>query len=218
LGAYIKKGADRLLQERARQFGYGTFRLLVVTDGEAQDQALVERFTPEVMARGITVDVIGVAMDQRHTLANRVHSYRAADDPQSLERALTEVLAEVRSTGNDAASAELFADLATIPDALAQAAIQALATSGNHPIGEAPSQPAPSSTPGSGSTAPGPGAAPAPSPPAPQGATAQSPPAPRSTVSLTLPGILGGLLCCGIIGVVFLVIVVKVTRRRPPRR
>src|SRR5688572_14682498 len=31
LGQYIKIGADRLLEERAKQFGYGTFRLLVVT-------------------------------------------------------------------------------------------------------------------------------------------------------------------------------------------
>ena len=33
LGAYIKKGADRLLDQRKKQFGYGTYRLLVVTDG-----------------------------------------------------------------------------------------------------------------------------------------------------------------------------------------
>jgi len=53
LGAYLKKGTDRLLEERAKQFGYGTFRLLVVTDGEAGDKELVERYTPEVIARGI---------------------------------------------------------------------------------------------------------------------------------------------------------------------
>ncbi|MCL4178760.1 MAG: VWA domain-containing protein [Verrucomicrobia bacterium] len=138
LGAYLKKGADRLLEERARQFGYGTFRLLVVTDGEAGDQHLVERFTPEVIARGITVDVIGVAMDQRHTLATRVHSYRSANDPASLTRAISEVFGEIGGRGQDVAGAEAFAELNSIPGEVAQAMIQALSGSGNQPIGEPP--------------------------------------------------------------------------------
>ena len=138
LGAYLKKGADRLLEERARQFGYGTFRLLVVTDGEAGDQNLVERFTPEVIARGITVDVIGVAMDRRHTLATRVHSYRSANDPASLTRALSEVFGEIGGRGQDVAGAEAFAELNAIPGEVAQAMIQALSASGNQPIGEPP--------------------------------------------------------------------------------
>lgn len=138
LGAYIKKGADRLLEERARQFGYGTFRLLIVTDGEAQDQELVQSFTPEVMARGITVDVIGVAMSTRHTLATRAHSYRAANDASSLRRAIAEVFAEVGGVAQDTAGGDAFELLAPLPDAVAMAAIQALAVSGNHPIGERP--------------------------------------------------------------------------------
>jgi hypothetical protein len=138
LGAYLKKGADRLLEARAKQFGYGTFRLLVVTDGEAEDQKLVERYTPEVVARGITVDVIGVAMNQRHTLATKVHSYRSANDPASLKRALTEVFAEVGGRGNDVSSGEAFAELKPIPGEVAQAMIQALSSSGNQPIGEKP--------------------------------------------------------------------------------
>ena len=89
LGASLKKGADRLLEARTKQFGYGTFRLLVVTDGEAGDKELVERHTPEIVARGITVDVIGVGMSQRHTLATKVHSYRSANDPASLKRPAT---------------------------------------------------------------------------------------------------------------------------------
>ena len=37
LGEYMKQGADALLEARKKQFGYGTYRLLVVTDGEAND-------------------------------------------------------------------------------------------------------------------------------------------------------------------------------------
>lgn len=139
LGAYIKKGADRLLKERAEQLGYGTYRLLIVTDGEAQDQDLVDRYTPEAVARGITVDVIGVDMKRAHTLATKVHSYRSADDPGSLRTAIAEVFAEVSSTGTDAADEEAFALLAPIPDKTTVALIKALSTSGNHPIGERPS-------------------------------------------------------------------------------
>jgi hypothetical protein len=145
LGAYLKKGADRLLAARARQFGYGSYRLLVVTDGEAQDQNLVERYTPEIMARGITVDVIGVAMKQDHTLATKAHSYRRANDPQALNRALREVFAEVSAGATDLAQAEAFSLLGPLPAEVVAAAIQALANSGNQPIGEKPKITAPTS-------------------------------------------------------------------------
>jgi len=138
LGAYIKKGADRLLEVRAQQFGYGTFRLLVVTDGEANDASLVERYTPEVIARGITVDVIGVNMEQDHTLATRVHSYRRANDPESLRRAVADVFAEVAQPRTDVAGEDAFSLIASIPTETAAAAIQALAVSGNEPIGKGP--------------------------------------------------------------------------------
>lgn len=136
LGAYIKRGADRLLEERARQFGYGTFRLLVVTDGEAQDQELVEKYTPEVIARGLTVDVIGVAMNTRHTLATRVHSYRGANDPAALQKALAAVFAEVSTSATDATRAGDFALIAPLPAPVAAAMLQAISKAENGPVGD----------------------------------------------------------------------------------
>jgi Mg-chelatase subunit ChlD len=199
LGAYLKKGSDRLLQERAKQFGYGTFRLLVVTDGEAGDQELVERYTPEVIARGIKVDVIGVAMNQRHTLATRVHSYRSANDPASLQRAVAEVFGEIGGSGNDVAtSAEAFAELKPIPAAVAQAMIQALSASGNQPIGEQPrSKPPP--VPNAGAQMP----------------PANSPPplvAPASARSVVLP-VLFGLSCFGIASLFILLLIIKAIKK-----
>ena len=138
LGRYLKKAADRLLEERAKQFGYGSYRMLVLTDGEAQDQPLVDRYTPEIMARGITLDVIGVAMKQDHTLATKAHSYRRANDPEALARAVREVFAEVSGAGNDVTLAEAFDFLKAIPSETASAMIQALCNSGNHPIGTQP--------------------------------------------------------------------------------
>jgi len=205
LGANLKKGADRLLEERAKQFGYGTFRLLVVTDGEAEDQKLVERFTPEVIARGIKVDVIGVAMNQRHTLATKVHSYRSANDPASLKRAIAEVFGEIGGLGNDVTGAEAFAELKPLPNEVAQAMIQALSSSGNQPIGERPrpSQPA---------------VAPAFAPDNQAGPSAQvsSPPAPQHSVQRSVGrfvSVVGGLVCFGTFALVVLLLIMRAANK-----
>lgn len=140
LGTYMKTGADRLLQQREKQFGYGTYRLLAVTDGEANNEPgnLVDRHTKDIMSRGITVDVIGVDMKAQHTLATMVHSYRAANDPESLKRAISEVFAEVSAKKDDAASGEAFKAIASLPNEVALAMIQAISEPMNHPIGEKP--------------------------------------------------------------------------------
>jgi hypothetical protein len=147
LGRFIKIGADRLLDQRTKQYGYGSYRLLVVTDGEATDGALTEQYTPDVIARGITVDVIGVNMNADHTLATKVNSYRRADDPASLQKALSEILAEVSVSGDDTAAAEAFDLLAPLPAELCGSMIQALAQVNNQPIGTnaavAPARPQP---------------------------------------------------------------------------
>lgn len=141
LGAYLKKGTDALLAQRQAQRGYGTYRLLMVTDGEATDQGLVDVFLPDVLARGVTVDVIGVDMTADHALATRVNSYRRADDPESLVRAVSEVFAEVGAGQQDAAvNEEQFAIIQSIPDPVASAMLAALTSTGNHPIGEPPGQ------------------------------------------------------------------------------
>ncbi len=136
LGEHMKIGADRLLEERAKQFGYGSYRLLVVTDGEAGDQDKVEQFTPEILGRGLLVDVIGVDMESDHTLATKVHSYRRADDPESLSKALAEVFAEVSMSGDDAAAENEFELLEGLPFEVASVMLSALAAPSNVPIGE----------------------------------------------------------------------------------
>ena len=135
LGQYIKIGADRLLEERKAQFGYGTYRLLIVTDGEANDRDLVEKHTPEVLSRGLRVDVIGVAMKQDHTLATKVHTYRRANDASTLKQAIAEVFAEVGSQQGNLAGEDAFDILDPLPDEFASTAIASLSNSGNEPIG-----------------------------------------------------------------------------------
>lgn len=136
LGKFMKVAADELLKQRAADY-YGEYRLLIVTDGEATDASLVKRYLPDILSRGLTVDVIGVDMSADHSLATKVHSYRRADDPEALTQALREVFAETSqdSAADDENDFEL---LASIPSEIAAAALAALAESGNHAIGQRP--------------------------------------------------------------------------------
>ena len=70
LGEFMKVGADALLSKR-EEMRYGEYRLLIVTDGEASDEHLLDRYLPDIMARGIVVDVIGVDMQSEHSLATQ---------------------------------------------------------------------------------------------------------------------------------------------------
>jgi uncharacterized protein YegL len=133
LGRFMKTAADELLQKREEQ-RYGTYRLLIVTDGEANDPALVEACLPQILARGITVDVIGVDMQQDHSLKTRVSRYRRADDPGSLQEAIQESLAETPLDDQDPDEQSDFALLAALPDEIAEAAIQQLTEVNNQPI------------------------------------------------------------------------------------
>ena len=138
LGRYMKRGADALLEQRKAQKGYGSYRLLIVTDGEANDRHLVDKYLPDIVSRGISVDVIGVMMKSNHTLATRVHSYRKANDAKALATALTEVFAEVSAQTDDSAGQESFEIIAPLPDAMAVSMIAALRSSGDHAIGTQP--------------------------------------------------------------------------------
>ena len=134
LGSYMKRGADALLEARKKQFGYGTYRLLVVTDGEANDRNLVEGYTPDIISRGITIDVIGVDMASEHTLATKVHTYRSADNPDSLRQAITEVFAEVSSADTGQTDEDAFELIADLPKQTASEMLKSLSTTGNDPI------------------------------------------------------------------------------------
>jgi len=137
LGEYLKLAADRLLQARQAQRGYGTYRLLVVTDGEANDPELLGAYLPDVLSRGVTIDCIGVDMLQEHALAKQVHSYRSADDPAALEQAMAAALGEVGAAdASDDASTVQYELAAALPEEAAVAILDSLTTPVNVPIGE----------------------------------------------------------------------------------
>lgn len=138
LGEYIKLGADRLLKERDKQHGYGTYRLLVITDGEAGDADLVDKYVPEIINRGIVVDAIGVGMARDHTLATKVNSYRRADDPSGFKQVIKEVFAEIGGSKDPAVDAQAFALIAPLSTEIATTMLQTMSQAGNYPIGEKP--------------------------------------------------------------------------------
>lgn len=136
LGEYLKTGANALLEARDEQI-YGEYRLLVVTDGEANDPAFVDGIIPQILGRGITIDAIGVDMQSDHSLATKVNSYRRADDDTSLQEAISQVFAETSTDDQDAS--DDFSMLEGLPDGFAEQAIAALTEVNNEPL-ETPSR------------------------------------------------------------------------------
>ncbi len=134
LGTAMQAAADDLIAYRKQKI-YGTYRLIIITDGQANDPELVSRFTPMILTRGISMDVIGVDMPNTHQLASQVHSYRSVDDAESFEQAVSEILAEPQDEQDAAEDFELIAQL---PDQLASEAIAALASVNNTPITRSP--------------------------------------------------------------------------------
>ena len=128
LGKYIRIGANRLLEQREKQYNYGNYRLLVVTDGEASDADKVKHYTPEILNRQIRIDVIGVDMKTDHMLANVVDSYRKADNPGELVAAVSQILAETGDTGTDVGGEDAFEYIAPLSSEIAADLIQRLTT------------------------------------------------------------------------------------------
>ena len=147
LGQWMRQGADELLALRAKQ-PFSTYRLLVVTDGEATDAQLLYELLPDLLSRGINLDVIGVDMQEDHSLARIAHSYRRAGDQTALAQAMREVFAE--TVGDDQSSQADFEMLSGLSDEAAAAIVAGLTTQRNEPlqvIARDPSMPAPAGLP-----------------------------------------------------------------------
>jgi len=89
----IAQGVDRLVQQRDKQLGYGEFRLIVVTDGQATGRPLPQAVTYAREHR-IPIYTIGLCLGAEHELRKYSVSYRAADSIEALKRGLEETLAE----------------------------------------------------------------------------------------------------------------------------
>jgi hypothetical protein len=133
LGQYIKIGVDKLLEVRQKE-KYGNYQALVITDGEANDESLLDKYIPDIMTRGIKVNVIGVSLSN-HTLAKKTSSYRSANDYASLTKALENV---VKAETIDDKSNVDYSDIAGLQDEVAFEVIKTYADFdfSNRKIGE----------------------------------------------------------------------------------
>ena len=142
LGEAIKLGADALLKAREVQHNYGSYQLLVVTDGQADDEEAMNTFASETTARQLRLDVIGVAMPggETHRLATLAHSYQAAQNSVQLITALKQAVQVENTKGSS--GVDDFSLLATIPPEVARDWLKGVTTGApNHPLGEEPPQP-----------------------------------------------------------------------------
>lgn len=89
----IEQGVNRLVQQRDAQLGYGEFRLIVVTDGQATGRPLPQA-VDHARERRIPIYTIGLCIGEKHELRKDSVSYRAADSIEALKRGLEETLAE----------------------------------------------------------------------------------------------------------------------------
>jgi Ca-activated chloride channel family protein len=135
LGAYMKEGADALLQCREKEHGLGSYKMLVVTDGEATDMNYMLKNYNDILSRGIVVDVIGVGMTTDHTLSKLANRYMNAADQDTLLNAVIKSVAEVPLTDKVADEYDLISEL---PEKVSTNIIKTLTTQYNQPIGEKP--------------------------------------------------------------------------------
>ncbi len=87
----IKFGSDQLAKQRNNQLGYGDYRLIVVTDGDASGIPDAVKYAAN---KGVPIYAIGLCVSSGHPLAETAYDYRAADDMQALQEGLKEAVAE----------------------------------------------------------------------------------------------------------------------------
>jgi uncharacterized protein with von Willebrand factor type A (vWA) domain len=95
LGESMIVALKTLKRQYEAQMGYGEFRLLVVTDGEANDIGQVNAAGKLAAEYGIPVYTIGFGIGPNHSLRKYSRSYQDAHDAEHLKKALQEAGAEL---------------------------------------------------------------------------------------------------------------------------
>lgn len=96
LGPALSAARDLLSEEAARSRSFGTYRIIVTTDGAADDaDRLVAEVKETVNMTPVQVATIGIGIGRRHVLnAEGQTSYVAVDDVSKLKDALQAAVAE----------------------------------------------------------------------------------------------------------------------------
>ncbi len=94
LGEALLTGVDKMVEQYKKQLGYGTYRIIVITDGEQTGIDLKQPCNYLSRHGFIGLYSIGLCMQNSHTLKRYSLSYRDADNYAELEEALVEATAE----------------------------------------------------------------------------------------------------------------------------
>jgi len=92
----IKMAYNKITQQAKKQLGYGEYHIIIVTDGEADDNENPRKLVDKIISSTpIVIQTIGFCINTRHSLNQPGKTiYKAATDIQSLKQGLKDVLAE----------------------------------------------------------------------------------------------------------------------------
>jgi uncharacterized protein with von Willebrand factor type A (vWA) domain len=94
LGEAILASVDKVTEQYKKQLGYGTYRIIIITDGEQTGIDLRQPCNYLARHGFIGLYSIGLCMKSSHTLKKYSLSYRDANNYEELEQALVEATAE----------------------------------------------------------------------------------------------------------------------------
>ena len=98
LGDALYKAYYALRNQSVRQNGYGEYHIVVVTDGEATDGAIMAKAVAEISKTPVILETIGFCIAEGHALNRHGQTvYRNAMNPAELTRGLEAVLAETET-------------------------------------------------------------------------------------------------------------------------
>lgn len=109
LGPSLESAYAALSHQAARQGGYGTYHIVVATDGQATEpqahdpEGQMNAAVDKIVTSPIVLETIGFCIDNGHALNRPGRTvYRNAMNPDDLNRGLSEILAETDSFSDDA--------------------------------------------------------------------------------------------------------------------
>jgi len=94
LGEALLASVDKITEQYKKQLGYGTYRIIIITDGEQTGIDLKQPCNYLAQHGFIGLYSIGLCMKSSHTLKKYSLSYRDANNYEELEQALVEATAE----------------------------------------------------------------------------------------------------------------------------
>jgi len=94
LGEALLASVDMITEQYKKQLGYGTYRIIIITDGEQTGIDLKQPCNYLARHGFIGLYSIGLCMKSSHTLKKYSLSYRDANNYEELEQALVDATAE----------------------------------------------------------------------------------------------------------------------------